>query len=92
MTNAECKPGERAAEERFERLVEMPPSAKLVFRVLDDAEEPLSSDEVSERTLLVRRTVRYALNKLKDAEIVDERRDFTDARRLTYEVYDTERP
>lgn len=48
------------------------PSAKLVFRVLQN-DHPLTSQEISERTLLPQRTTRYALGKLDDADLIEER-------------------
>lgn len=64
-------------------LAELPPSAKLVARVLDD-ESGLSQAQLAEETLLPDRTVRYALNRLEDADVVETNRDLSDARRQLY--------
>jgi len=70
-------------EEFRERLRELPPSAKLVAKVLE-SEEPLSQGQLAEESLLPDRTVRYALNRLNDAELVDSRYSFRDARKQVY--------
>jgi len=66
-----------------ERLRELPPSAKLVAKVLDGS-EPLSQGRLAEESLLPDRTVRYALNRLEDAGLVDARYSFRDARKQVY--------
>jgi transcription initiation factor IIE alpha subunit len=66
-----------------EQLRELPPSAKLVAKVLE-TEAPLSQGELVEESLLPDRTVRYALNRLQDADLVDCRYNLTDARKQVY--------
>ena len=66
-----------------EQLRELPPSAKLVAKVLE-TDAPLSQGELAEESLLPDRTVRYALNRLRDAELVDSRYSFEDARKQVY--------
>ncbi len=66
-----------------ESLRELPPSAKLVAKVLEDA-SPLSQGQLAEESLLPDRTVRYALNRLEDADLVDSRYSFHDARKQVY--------
>jgi DNA-binding transcriptional ArsR family regulator len=70
-------------EEFRERLRELPPSAKLVAKVLE-SEDPLSQGQLAEESLLPDRTVRYALNRLNDADLVDSRYSFRDARKQVY--------
>ncbi|MFC7166753.1 ArsR family transcriptional regulator [Halospeciosus flavus] len=70
-------------EEFRERLRELPPSAKLVAKVLE-GDEPLSQGELAEESLLPDRTVRYALNRLGDADLVGSRYSFRDARKQVY--------
>ena len=70
-------------DEFRERLRELPPSAKLVAKVLE-TEAPLSQGQLAEESLLPDRTVRYALNRLGDAELVDSRYSFQDARKQVY--------
>ena len=72
------------AEEEFrERLRELPPSAKLVAKVLED-EAPLSQGQLAEESLLPDRTVRYALNRLEEQDLVESRYSFHDARKQVY--------
>ncbi|MES3517283.1 MAG: helix-turn-helix domain-containing protein [Natronomonas sp.] len=66
-----------------ESLRELPPSAKLVAKVLE-GEAPLSQGQLAEESLLPDRTVRYALNRLEDEELVDSRYSFHDARKQVY--------
>ena len=66
-----------------ERLRELPPSAKLVAKVLE-TDEPLSQGQLAEDSLLPDRTVRYALNRLDDVGLVDSRYSFHDARKQVY--------
>ena len=66
-----------------ERLRELPPSAKLIAKVLE-TDEPLSQGQLAEESLLPDRTVRYALNRLEDADLVDSRYSFRDARKQVY--------
>jgi len=70
-------------EEFRERLRELPPSAKLVAKVLE-TEDPLSQGQLAEESLLPDRTVRYALNRLDEAGLVDSRYSFRDARKQVY--------
>ena len=71
-----------------ERLRELPPSAKLVAKVLE-TEAPLSQGELAEQSLLPDRTVRYALNRLEEVGLVDSRYSFRDARKQVYFLADT---
>ncbi|WP_144901879.1 helix-turn-helix domain-containing protein [Halobellus captivus] len=66
-----------------ERLRELPPSAKLVAKVLE-SDAPLSQGQLAEESLLPDRTVRYALNRLEDADLVGSRYSFKDARKQVY--------
>ena len=75
-------PGELSAESR-ERLRELPPSAKLVAKVLE-TESPLSQGRLAEESLLPDRTVRYALNRLEEQDLVESRYSFRDARKQVY--------
>jgi DNA-binding MarR family transcriptional regulator len=70
-------------DEFRERLRELPPSAKLVAQILD-GEAPLSQGQLAERSLLPDRTVRYALNRLEEADLVGSRHSFRDARKQVY--------
>ncbi|WP_368408347.1 winged helix-turn-helix domain-containing protein [Halorubellus salinus] len=66
-----------------DRLRELPPSAKLVSKVLE-SDSPLSQGQLAEESLLPDRTVRYALNRLEDEDLVNSRYSFQDARKQVY--------
>ena len=70
-------------EEFRNRLRDLPPSAKLVAKVLD-TDAPLSQGDLAEESLLPDRTVRYALNRLEDVDLVASRYSFEDARKRVY--------
>ncbi|WP_117365923.1 MarR family transcriptional regulator [Natrarchaeobaculum sulfurireducens] len=70
-------------EEYRDRLRELPPSAKLVAKVLE-TESPLSQGQLADESLLPDRTVRYALNRLDDVGLVGSRYSFRDARKQVY--------
>jgi DNA-binding MarR family transcriptional regulator len=62
---------------------DLPPSAKLVAKVLE-YNDTLTQSQLAEETLLPPRTVRYALNRLEDEGAVDSRFSFSDARKRLY--------
>jgi DNA-binding MarR family transcriptional regulator len=66
-----------------DRLRELPPSAKLVAKVLE-GDAPLSQGQLADESLLPDRTVRYALNRLEEVGLVDSRYSFKDARKQVY--------
>lgn len=66
-----------------QNLADLPPSAKLVFVVIDH-EEPLTQAQLVEETRLSARTVRYALGRLKEINAVSEQICFMDARQMLY--------
>lgn len=66
-----------------QRLRELPPSAKLVYKTLD-YEGPLTQSSLAESTHLSSRTARYALNELKEADLVTEEIYIPDARKRLY--------
>ncbi|MFC6988097.1 winged helix-turn-helix domain-containing protein [Haloplanus sp. GCM10025708] len=83
-TTADAPPRERLSETEYrERLRELPPSAKLVAKVLE-GDAPLSQGRLAEETLLPDRTVRYALKRLEESDIVGSRYSFKDARKQVY--------
>jgi DNA-binding GntR family transcriptional regulator len=83
-SRAETQPEDRLSDSEYrERLRELPPSAKLVAKVLEDS-TPLSQGQLAEETLLPDRTVRYALNRLEETGIVGSRYSFEDARKQVY--------
>ncbi len=63
----------------------LPPSAKLVLKVLEYNEE-LTQKELVEETLLPSRTVRYALSRLESSHLIKVRFSTVDARKRIYSV------
>ncbi|MFD1512284.1 winged helix-turn-helix domain-containing protein [Halomarina rubra] len=78
-----CK--QSAVECREDALRDLPPSAKLVAKVLE-YDGPHTQRQLAEETLLPTRTVRYAIGRLEEADVVDARVSFTDARKRVYSL------
>ncbi|QLG48583.1 MarR family transcriptional regulator [Natrinema halophilum] len=64
---------------------DLPPSAKLVYKVLE-YEEPLTQEGIADESRLCPRTVRYALGKLEEQELVSSRVSLEDARQSQYRI------
>lgn len=84
MSAQEALSTEESAD-RWEAVRELPPSAKLVAKVLD-YNDTLTQSELAAETLLPPRTVRYALSRLEEAGVVDSRFSFSDARKRLYSL------
>lgn len=67
----------------WEAVRDLPPSAKLVAKVLE-YEGGQTQQQLAEETLLPARTVRYGLTRLEEADVVESRFSFTDARKRIY--------
>ena len=70
-----------------EEIEDLPPSAKLVLKVLE-YRGSLTQKQIIEESMLSARTVRYALERLEDIGVVTEDIYFADARQSLYEVTD----
>jgi len=68
-----------------ESIGDLPPSAKLVYKVLE-YNGPLTQKGIVEESMLSARTVRYALERLEEVGVVDEDVYFADARQNLYEI------
>lgn len=66
-------------------IEDAPPSAKLVYKVLE-YNGALTQKEIVERSMLSQRTVRDALDRLLELEIVTEEVYIPDARQSLYEL------
>ncbi|APW99264.1 MarR family transcriptional regulator [Halobiforma lacisalsi AJ5] len=64
-------------------VTDLPPSAKLVYKVLE-YEGSLTQEEIAGESRLCSRTVRYALDKLEGQELVASRVCLEDARQSKY--------
>jgi len=67
----------------WDAVADLPPSAKLVAKVLE-YNGSLTQSQLAEETLLPPRTVRYALTRLEDVGVVGSRFSFSDARKRIY--------
>jgi len=72
-------------ENATESIRDLPPSAKLVAKVLE-YNDTLTQSQIAEESLLPDRTVRYALNRLDEEGLVDSRFSFSDARKRLYSL------
>lgn len=71
------------SETTWAAVSDLPPSAKLVAKVLE-YNDGLTQQQLSDETLLPGRTVRYALTRLEEVDAVHSRFSFTDARKRIY--------
>ena len=62
----------------------LPPSSKTVMEILDMGGAMTHKDLV-QKTHLAPRTVRYALKKLKERQLIIEKFNFRDARQIIYQ-------
>lgn len=67
------------------RIEDLPPSAKLVYKVLAYS-GALTQKQIVEKSMLSQRTVRDALTRLREVEIVEEKVYIPDARQNLYEL------
>ena len=70
-----------------EGITDLPPSAKLVYKVLE-YDGPLTQKGIVEESMLSARTVRYALERLDGVGVIEEDVYFADARQNLYELND----
>jgi DNA-binding MarR family transcriptional regulator len=68
-----------------ERVRELPPSAKLVFKVLE-YNGGLTQKRIVEKSRLSQRTVRDALDRLLEADLVEKEVYIPDARQSLYRL------
>ncbi len=85
MSTTEAFRQEPTATGTWEDVRDLPPSAKLVAKVLE-YNDTMTQQEIAEETLLPARTVRYALNRLDDQNVVESRFSFSDARKRLYSL------
>ena len=85
MSTTDAVAAEDGTADRWAAVRDLPPSAKLVAKVLD-YNDTLTQSELAEETLLPPRTVRYALSRLEEEGVVDSRFSFTDARKRLYSL------
>jgi len=69
----------------------LPPSSKRVLKILETGGS-MTHKDIVEKTRLAPRTVRYALRKLKEQNLIVELFNFRDARKILYLVRSTWSP
>ena len=84
-STAEPTEAEEVPDGTWEAIEELPPSAKLVAKILE-YEDTLTQSELAEETLLSPRTVRYAVSRLEEVDAVDSQFSFADARKRLYSL------
>ncbi|WP_247728352.1 MarR family transcriptional regulator [Halovivax limisalsi] len=85
MSASEAIQGDTDPGGSWDDVRDLPPSAKLVAKVLE-YNDTLSQQQLAEETLLPARTVRYAISRLDDADVIESRFSFTDARKRVYRL------
>jgi thiosulfate/3-mercaptopyruvate sulfurtransferase len=71
--------------EAEEVLEDLPPSSKFIYKVLSQ-EGSMALKGITEETLLGSRTARYGLEKLKDADLVEDAPALHDGRQTCYSI------
>jgi len=72
-----------------ETVADLPPSAKLVYKVLE-YDGPMTQKGIVEESMLSARTVRYALERLEAIDVVSEDVYFADVRQNLYQLTDAD--
>jgi DNA-binding MarR family transcriptional regulator len=85
MSTAETVESEEPEDGTWDAIRKLPPSAKLVAKVLEN-EDTLTQSELAEETLLSPRTVRYAVSRLEEVDAVESQFSFSDARKRLYSL------
>lgn len=67
----------------YENVAKVPKSARVIFELLQH-EGSLKPDSISQKTLLSARTVRYALKKLMEKNLISRNPDLNDLRSHYY--------
>ncbi len=83
MSATQTRPDPNQRPENWEAVKELPPSAKLVAKVLE-YNDRMTQQQLATETMLPTRTVRYALTRLEDVGVVESRISFADARKRIY--------
>ncbi|WP_299237397.1 MarR family transcriptional regulator [Natronomonas sp.] len=78
-------PGTTPDAAGWEPVSDLPPSAKLVAKVLEH-NDSLTQSGLAEETMLPPRTVRYATARLEDAGVLESRFSLVDARKRVYSL------
>lgn len=82
---ANNNPGKGLENFNPDKIEGFSPSMKLILNILENRGH-LTQKEIAKVTRLPVRTVRYALNRLKEEDILEEREYFQDARQCLYQI------
>ena len=74
-------------DDEVEDIADLPPSAKLVYKVLE-YHGPLTKQELVEETRLAERTTRYAIDRLDEIGALATEPNFDDLRQTLYRADD----
>ncbi|MFC7214122.1 MarR family transcriptional regulator [Saliphagus sp. GCM10025334] len=85
MSISESFQGEEPERGTWEDVRDLPPSAKLVAKVLE-YNDTMTQQQIAQESLLPPRTVRYALSRLEEQNVVASRFSFSDARKRLYSL------
>ncbi|WP_254767689.1 MarR family transcriptional regulator [Salinilacihabitans rarus] len=85
MSTSEPFRQETPARGTWDDVKDLPPSAKLVAKVLE-YNDTMTQQQIAEETLLPARTVRYALSRLDEENVIESRFSFSDARKRLYSL------
>jgi AraC-like DNA-binding protein len=71
-------------------IEDLPPSSKLVIKILEFSDEPLCAGEIAKESRLSPRTCRHALKCIKETsvDILEQKVDLNDARKNIYTIKD----
>ncbi len=64
--------------------LQLPPSAQAVLELLEDG-KPRTFKEMTKQADIAPRTIRYAIKRLKDNDLIIEKFNFRDARQVIYQ-------
>lgn len=85
MSVPEAIQGDVESDADWEAVRDLPPSAKLVAKVLE-YNDTMTQQQLAAETLLPARTVRYAVSRLEEENVIESRFSFTDARKRLYRL------
>ncbi|NKE37766.1 MarR family transcriptional regulator [Natronococcus sp. JC468] len=66
-------------------LADLPPSSKLIHKILEHEDE-LTQHQLAEESLLNQRTIRYGIHLLEEEGLIDSRPSLEDGRQSLYSL------
>jgi len=71
-----------------ERMQDLPPSAVIVYRIVEEHEPVTHKEILDAEPFAADRTLRYGLKRLRDADLVERERVMQDVRQWRYTTTD----